>query len=64
MDNLEENNKKKSLPYFTTKDNVTKLIEATKLKEGAEESIRFFLVKVNIKILKELYKLLMSYQMI
>lgn len=45
MDNLEENNKKKSLPYFTTKDNVTKLIEATKLKEGAEESIRSFFGK-------------------
>ncbi len=42
MDNLEETNKKKSLPYFTTKDNVTKLIEATKLKEGAEESIKSF----------------------
>lgn len=42
MDNLEENNKKKSLPYFTTKDNVTKLIEATKLKEGAEEPIKSF----------------------
>lgn len=45
MDIIEENNKKKSLPYFTTKDNVTKLIEATKLKEGAEESIRSFFGK-------------------
>ena len=50
MDIIEENNKKKSLPYFTTKDNVTKLIEATKLKEGAEESIRSFFDKSNKSI--------------
>ena len=45
MDNFEENNKKKSLPYFATKENVMKLIEATKLKEGVEESIRSFFGK-------------------
>lgn len=40
-----EDNKRKSLPYFTTKENVKKLIEATKLKEGAEDSIRSFFGK-------------------
>lgn len=44
MENFEDN-KGKSLPYLTTKENVKKLIEATKLKEGAEESIRSFFGK-------------------
>lgn len=45
MENFEDNNRRKSLPYFTTKENVKKLIEATKLKEGAEESIKSFFGK-------------------
>lgn len=44
MENFEDN-KGKSLPYLTTKENVKKLIEATKLKEGVEESIRSFFGK-------------------
>lgn len=44
MENYEDN-KGKSLPYLTTKENVKKLIEATKLKEGAEESIKSFFGK-------------------
>lgn len=43
MENL--NDKTKALPYFTTEDNMKKLIEATKLKEGMEESIKSFFGK-------------------
>lgn len=45
MKSLDENVKKETLPYNTTKDNVKKLIDAVKLKEGAEESIKSYFGK-------------------
>lgn len=45
MKNLDDSVKKEALPYNTTKENVKKLIDAVKLKEGAEESIKSYFGK-------------------
>lgn len=45
MRSVEDNIKKEALPYNTTKENVKKLIDAVKLKEGAEESIKSYFGK-------------------
>lgn len=45
MRSAEDNIKKEALPYNSTKENVKKLIDAVKLKEGAEESIKSYFGK-------------------
>ncbi len=45
MRSVEDNIKKEALPYNSTKENVKKLIDAVKLKEGAEESIKSYFGK-------------------
>lgn len=45
MRSIEDNVRKDVLPYSTTKENVKKLIDAVKLKEGAEDSIKSYFGK-------------------
>lgn len=45
MRSVEDNIKKEALPYNSTKENVKKLIDAVKLKEGVEDSIKSYFGK-------------------
>ncbi len=45
MKSLDDSVKREALPYNTTKDNIKKLIDAVKLKEGVEESIKSYFGK-------------------